>query len=467
MYSCGYVLFDGIDCVYTEDKDGIRLIPTKEESIRKLSTHYNDHDFTFYYTDGVEKNCIAHIDRIEMDAGHFIRLIPNYVIKLSNASPISSMRITGASIDEIFHPAGYYYTKHEAGIENTVDLAYGIEVADKWEITVDGKTVEVSLLYGGILHQGIASDMMLHPQLHATFQPTADSKFLFKLYSTITRFLQLTQYNCNFGECKVYLRGTEPDLNSGYLFDWAHIGVNRLFYNEIAYRYIKPYIGSLLQFSADNACISFDFLPNAEYRWKRTDYTPQILTSLFAAFESEYKANKHIYETGPTEDYKTIKQDVIQKIQECSSSNLTDAERQFILQAKSSIQQLGTQTGQVKKIKNVLQTLGIALKTSAIHLFPRQRLGNEDGFTKEEITKIAKEIVGLRALVSHEYSLSSFTDNQAEYVHFLEILVHAQMLKRAGIDDTGIELIIGILFHCNFKYLEGILNKSQTDEETE
>ena len=467
MYSCGYVLFDGIDCVYTEDKDGIRLIPTKEESIRKLNAHYDDQNFTFHYVDGVEKNCIAQIDRIEMNAGRSIRLIPNYVIKLSNANPISSMRITGASIDEIFHPAGYFYTKHEAGLENKVDLAYGIEVADKWGITVDGETVEVSLLYGGILHRGIASDMMLHPQLHVTFQPTTDSKFLFKVYSTITRFLQLTQYNCNFGECKVYLRGTELDFNSGYLFDWAHIGANRLFYNEIAYRYIKPYIGSLLQFSADNICISFDFLPNAEYRWKRTDYTPQILTALFAAFESEYKANKHIYETGPTEDYETIKQDVIQKIHECSSSNLTDAERQFLLQAKSSIQRLGTQTGQVKKVKNVLQALDPALKTSAIHLFPRQRLGNEHGFTEAEISKIAKEIVGLRALVSHDYSLSSFTDIQAEYVHFLEILVHAQMLKRAGIDDTGIEQIIGILFHCNFKYMDNLLNKNQADKESD
>ena len=48
MYSVGYVTFDNVDCVYTIDNTGIRLIPTQEENIRKLNADYrwNRTDYT-------------------------------------------------------------------------------------------------------------------------------------------------------------------------------------------------------------------------------------------------------------------------------------------------------------------------------------------------------------------------------------------------------------------------------------
>lgn len=464
MYSVGYVTFDNVDCVYTIDNAGIRLIPAQKEDIRKLNRHFDDQNFLFYYSDEVDRNCIAHIDRVEMNGGHSLHLFPKYLLRLFNTNPISSMLITGASIDEVFHPAGYYYTKHEAGKKNETDLTHDIEIADHWEITIDEKTVEVSLQYGGILHRGIASDMMLHPQLFATFPPTTDYQFMFKVYTVIIRFMQLLQYNSNCGKCKVYLRGNEPDYNSGYLFDWAFIEEKRRFYNEVQYRYFKPYMRNILQFSADNTSISLDYLPNAEYRWNRTDYTPQILTSLFAAFESEYKANIRAYETEPVEDYSNLKKEIIHKIQECTTSSMTDSEKEFLSKAGNTILNLGNQAGQTKKVKNVLHVLHNALRSSAEHLLIRGKIGTKNGFSEEEINRISKELVGLRALVSHEYSLSAFDDLQAEFIHFLEILVHAQMLKRAGINDTGIELIIGIVFHCNYKYMEELQKTIQKEE---
>ncbi len=44
-------------------------------------------------------------------------------------------------------------------------------------------------------------------------------------------------------------------------------------------------------------------------------------------------------------------------------------------------------------------------------------------------------------------------DEQTEYIHFLEVLIYVQMLKRAKIDDDGIELLIGLVFGCNSTYL--------------
>ena len=110
-------------------------------------------------------------------------------------------------------------------------------------------------------------------------------------------------------------------------------------------------------------------------------------------------------------------------------------------------------------MKNVINELNPVLNKCAEHLFIRSRIGSKDGFSSKEIKQIVVKIVGMRALVSHAYTLEKFDDIQAEYIHFLEILVHAQMLKRAGIDDDGIVLIIGILFHCNFAYMD-LLSKS-------
>lgn len=307
---------------------------------------------------------------------------------------------------------------------------------------------------------------MLHPQLFLSFQPTNDYQFLFRVYTVIIRFMQLLQYNSNCGNCKVHLCGNNPENNYGYLFDWAFIGETRSFYNEVQYRYLKAYIGNILQFSADNTNISLDFLPNADYRWNRTDYTPQILTSLFAAFESEYKANKNVYETEPVEDYSNLKKEIVQKIQECATSSKSDSEKEFLSRTRNTILNLGNQAGQTKKVKNVLHVLHNALHSSAELLFIRGKIGTKNGFSEEEINRISKELVGLRALVSHEYSLSAFDDLQAEYIHFLEILVHAQMLKRAGISDAGIESIIGIVFHCNYKYMDD-LQKSIQKEKSE
>ena len=178
------------------------------------------------------------------------------------------------------------------------------------------------------------------------------------------------------------------------------------------------------------------------------------MTTLFAAFENEYKINYKIYNLPNSTDIGYIKSNVIKKIRECNTGVLTEAEAVFLKQAEDRINSLGTQTGQTRKIKNVYHVIEPAIKRSAEHLFIRSALGTADGFSEKEINQIAGKIVALRSQAAHEHSILSFSEEQAEYIHFLEILVYAQMLKRAGIDDTGIELLIGVVFHCNFVFME-------------
>lgn len=465
MHSTGHIVFDGIECVYIIEKHAIRLIPANPDNYRKLNMHFDDQDFMFSF-DNIGENNLAYIDRAQINLGESLDLYPKYIISMLRKGLISSMELTGPAIDEVFHPAGYFYIKARTGLDNEKDLTREIEEADKWTITINTISVDVTLQYGGILRRGLASDIMLHPQIVVSFPPTDDSTFLYEVYSTITRFLEIVQYNSNFGECKVRLWGEAPDYTSGFFYDWKQMGAKRSFYNDAEYLHIKPYIGRLLQFSADNLSISLDFLPDATYRWNRTDYSPQTFSSLFAAFESEYKANQKAFELAPPDDLTTIKGTLVKKIHECNSEKLTESEKHFIEEAEQRIQQLGNQVGQTRKMANVITALSPALMSSAKRLFIREKIGNAKGFSQKEINRIAQKTVGLRSQVSHEYTLVSFDDFQAEYVHFLEIIVHAQMLKRAGIDDGGIELLLDLVFSCNgshMKQLQG--NGNQQDKE--
>lgn len=464
-FSEGYVNFRGINCIYSINNGEINLIPANRDDLGKLHQLMVDQQFLFCFENDVEKNCIASIDRVKKPMGPYYTLVPRYILKLLNHKPITSMQLTCSSIDEIFHPADYYYMKTKAGMKNETDLAYEIETADKWTIKIDNTDVDVCLQYGGILNHGIASDRSFHPRLIISFEPTNDIKSILIVYCSVTKFLQIAQYNYNFGECKIRLQGNNDDFNSGWLFDLTHTGTERGFYNEARYRFIRPYIKQLLQFAADNTTISLSFLPDATHRYHRSDYTPQLLVALFAAFEDEYKANISIYETEPPADLNRIKKATIDKIRECSSIATTLDEKSFLTHAEERIKDLGNQTGQNRKVKNVIKALHEPLISSATRLFPRNGLGSEKGFNKKDIERIAEKIVGLRAQVSHENSQIEYDDYQVEYIRFLEILVYSQMLKRAEIDDAGIELLIGLVFNCNSKYMDSVLLEVSEEKE--
>ena len=293
----GYTEFDGVKCIYLGDKSIIKLIPCDKNDLQKLYKHYNDHDFLFGFSDDIHANCIAFIDHLQMHCSFSIDLSWKFLFKLVNTNPITEMHITGEAIDEIFHPASYFYEKHMKGMTNDTDLAYESEIADNWQITIDDTIVNVVLQYGGILQEGTASDIMLHPQLIIKFHPTTDMNQIYKMYSVIERFLQIIQFNRSIGRIHVKLQGDKDDLyNWGQLCVPDFSGENRANFNQLKYVYLEAYIQKLLQFSADNCNISLDFLPDTELWQLPEEDIPKIITRLFAAFESEYKANNLFYE---------------------------------------------------------------------------------------------------------------------------------------------------------------------------
>ena len=109
----GYTNFCGIDCIYSICNEEIRLIPASKEDIGDLYKRMPDQQFLFRFSDDVDKNCLAYIDRTAKSMGSSFTLYPKYLLRLMNSNPVTSMQFTGSSIDEIFHPADYYYMKKD------------------------------------------------------------------------------------------------------------------------------------------------------------------------------------------------------------------------------------------------------------------------------------------------------------------------------------------------------------------
>lgn len=73
-------------------------------------------------------------------------------------------------------------------------------------------------------------------------------------------------------------------------------------------------------------------------------------------------------------------------------------------------------------------------------------------YRNKDVKTIAKELTALRAKIAHDNYCEELNNNEIENIRFLEILAYSMFLKRAEIDDNGIELIIGCVFKCNYLY---------------
>jgi len=60
----------------------------------------------------------------------------------------------------------------------------------------------------------------------------------------------------------------------------------------------------------------------------------------------------------------------------------------------------------------------------------------------------------LRAKIAHDNLYRELTDEEARDIRFMEVLSYILLMRRAGLQEETIELAIGAIFHCNFKYME-------------
>ena len=67
----------------------------------------------------------------------------------------------------------------------------------------------------------------------------------------------------------------------------------------------------------------------------------------------------------------------------------------------------------------------------------------------KDIDYFAKFLAKTRGKIAHSGNQLEFTDKDAQIIQFFEILVYSQLLKRAKLNDSEIELIIGSVFGVN------------------
>lgn len=447
MFCDGRDTFFGVDCIFVENQMGINLYPIDENDIRKILRYIRSVDFSLNYKSHIDKYTTINVHRMKSTLYRGFELTANYVVKRIDDTPISMMEITGEAIDSLFSTVKHYYRQRVSGIKISTDLLYGRDVVDTWAMNYHGKKIYVSLFYGEVLYGGITSDAKIHPKLSVTFPKSTNVEEIFEIYSIIKFFLQISRYGFNIGKTRVDLYD-ERKSHHGFLFDYS-IQELECTYSEIKHHHIKEYIEPLLQFAVDHHGMQIDFFPKNFHGLFNDSYNGLLFASLYAGFERECHSNKDLYENADDSSFREKKDEIIMFIQKKKTENAVDCEW-FYRGIEERVNQFGTQIGQEKRIIKAYDTLSEALQSSIHNIFFMPSFGISETPKPEDIKKIAKTILGFRGKVLHEGDKSTFTDDETPYVRFLEILVYAMILKRAGIPDKGIELIIGVIFDCNY-----------------
>lgn len=454
VFCDGRDTFFGVDCIFVENHMGMNIYPIDERNIIQLFKHIGSVDFPLEYKSQIYDCTTINVHRMKSSLNRGFELYANYVVKRINDTPISVMEITSEAIDSLFSTVKYYYRQKRNGKRFSVDLLYDRDVVDTWTINHEGKEIKVSLFYGEVLRGGISSDATIHPKLSISFPGTYDAQELYEIYSLVKFFLQTTRYGFNIGKTCVDLISMEGEKETslGYLYDFSTQNSNCTI-SEIKYVQIKEYIGPLLQFAADHHDMQIDFFPKDYHGLLNDSYNGLLFASLFAGFERECHSAYELYEKADDSSFRDKKDEIIKLIREKKAEDATKY-KEFYNGIEERVEQYGTQVGQVRKILNAYEVLAEALKKSMQNIFfmPSFRINGIP--TQDDIKKIAKTIMSFRGKVIHEGDKSTFSDDETPYVQFLEILVYSMMLKRVGITDNGIELIIGMIFHCNFVAME-------------
>lgn len=460
MMTTGYLELFGIHCVYIEDEEGLVIVPKDKSRMPELAKHVFDTGFSVQFEEMSDNNCTAFIERMEFIGDSAYRLVPSYIIKAINENPFSFFEMKGDAIDDFFRPARYFYCRAKAGNRDFGNLIYGNEIADSWSITFEEKQVQITLSYGDILRHGTASDLMLHPQLKVEFPETTNLPFIYRLHTVIIRFLQFVRYEVNCGNIRTKLYGKPSGelFNVGRIIDKhsrqpkfnAYIG-------EADYTSYRQYMGGILQFAANNPKLYMHHFPKEAQRYFPWDYSPLVFTSLFGAFESECHADKKNYECVDDSGIVALRTQMLKQLKQVQINKDNPEEKQFLDNACGRLSQLGTQFGQKKKIAHAFEVLSPALNSSIENIFIFPEMRYKAPLTSEQIDTIAGAIAALRGTIVHGDFSGEFTEVQGKLLRFFEILIYAQMLKRACVDYEGIELIVGAVFHCNHVLINKII----------
>lgn len=453
MARTSHFRFHDIDSILVEDNDSMFIVPKSKKDIIKLRPYFFDRDFMLNYDNGFKMKSYAFIERMQLEPDSQIRLYPQYIIRDSNKSKYTHFEVIGDAIDDFFSPAKYFYKRAKKEEISDFECLYHSIFVDDWGFKFEGHKVKVFLSFGNILQRGIASDLKLHARLTVRFFRTSDIQFIYRLYSLIVRFIKIIRFEVNWGSFCVDLYDEEKGKKSynGRLIDYSlqTVKFNRGML-DMNYTCYEPYIQRFLQFAADNPDYTFNHYPSDSVRFLGRHYSSLDFISIFSAFEKECSSNPELFEKVDASDMNCVREKLLNLIDENDSLAMSDDEKAFVNHAKERIKQLGTQYGQKRKIVNAYQVMKRSLDSSIEHIFILPEFRRKGHLDDKDIKEVAKVLSEQRGKIAHGTSFDGFSDMDARRIKFLEILTHAMMLKRLGLDYPDIERIIGAVFSCNY-----------------
>lgn len=440
-----YIKFQDIDCVYYKIDNSMVLIPKDEKESFNFIEVSNKKDFMIEFTSTIYKDSYAFVKKVSYIGDKKIRFNILYYALLIPNEVINEIQLTGDEIDTIFHPASYFFPKADDFKKNPVDLIYGNHIGEEYNIKYKGENISIVLSYGDIFERGIASDLKLHAKLTVLFEGTSNIEKVHDLKMILMKFIQLISHQLviNFKPISILgnIDGKRAKLGTYYSEPYQLKKTNA--FPVIQYDYFKPYISQLLQFTADNQKINLNFYPKDIN--KSNFYDIERFLAIFAAFENECKEKPDLYERTNDNPSKSIKEELLELMNKVSDNGqiYNDEDRNFLILAKSRIAQLGTQFGQRKKIVNAYNQNVNILEDSKELILPKGlKVKNAAGLLAE-----------LRNKIVHSNFHTIFDREETIIIQFLEILTYVMLLKRVGVEDKGIEILIGVVFRCNTKYM--------------
>ena len=375
------------------------------------------------------------------------KLKAKYVLSSWEELPISGFDVFGDAIDDLF-----FFAPDRLHVkEGDLLPAYpGFQIIDTWDIQYQTYRMKVQLLFMDVLSFDGRSHMEYHPVFRVLIEDGGNAEQLIKIYEAILNAVRIIRHRYSCGNLSIKLinehEGTAYRV--GYISDYCNIDKenfeNR--YVILPYEKWQPFMKRMLELAINSENLNIKYFPSYTSALATEEYTPEIISLIFTAFEQECGYNKEVYETPDVTLIADIKNQVLADLEEKRNAAITQAEKDFIVSASNDIKRLGTSYGQRRKITNAAAFIKPVL------------MDYLSGFTDEDINdeieekiweaaiKALKDLPNIRGRNLHHGAISILSEEEAKTHEMFEVLVYSQMLTRAGFTEAEISDIIKMAY---------------------
>lgn len=450
----GYLYFWDMDCTFILKNQEIFIIPkTKEGTINLHRNHIffeDPHIELKFNHEGYKYNLYSTSHKMIND--YCIALKIDYFIKVLNNENymINTIEFIGDELDKFFNPGRFFQINYDFNIP----LHNNELEASNFKFTYKNKQITVQLKFGNILSGQNINDLKLHSKLLLKIPPTQDLKEIHEYYLIIKKFIQIVtfQSSTSFKPSKLYSDSKGSMQIIGSYFSDNYQEDSTLIDSE--YIYFIDNIDLILQFCANNLEKNLNFLPDKSVFYN--NYTGDRILKIFSSFEKEFQLNNDLSNID-TAEFEDSRKEILKFIRELPRDD-SEERKKFLDGLGSSVSNFGKNYGQKRKIIVAYEYCDNVLKNSIRRLF----------FNNFDLKKVAQRITDLRNKLTHDNPIFIDTNNIEELriINFLDILNYTLILKRIGLEDEKIKVVIGLRFHINnshydflHKYLEEHLKK--------